>query len=168
MACSPACSGQRNGTVTPTSGDCCAYFDREATNARHRCGVPNLIFFILIHWMISESFFFINMQGYSVHNVKIKSTTKRGSCFSALPTFVAWIVLASLGLKKFKTQAPLVTHCSAAVSASCHPPPDDADAAFKPIMWGEVIRQEDAPGEGEWIDCDYRGRQSCQRIVNQG
>lgn len=69
-------------------------------------------------------------------------------------------MLLSLGLKRFRTNAPLVTHCSAAISASCHPPDDDPYAAFKPLTWGEVIQPGDTVRDGEWTDCDVSGEQA--------
>jgi hypothetical protein len=136
----------------------------------YRYGVPNLILFTVIHWIVSESFFFVNVQGYDVHNLKTKATSARGCCVSPLAAFIAillvlvgWIALVSLGLKRFKTHGPLVTNCSAAISASCHPPPDDAHAALKPLMWGEVTQPGNMTGEGEWIDCDLSEEQTESR-----
>lgn len=133
----------------------------------YRYGVPNLITFALIHWVVSESLFFVNVQGYNVHGLKIRSTSAHGCCFSALPSFISLIlmlvgliVLLSLGLKRFKTHAPLVTHCSAAISASCHPPYDDPCAAFKPLMWGQVAETGDAVREEELSDCDLSEEQT--------
>jgi len=41
----------------------------------------------------------------------------------------------------------LVGNNSLAISAACHPPEDDVDAAFLPVMWGAVNHEsEDMPG----------------------
>lgn len=32
----------------------------------------------------------------------------------------------------------LAGNCSLAISAACHPPPEDQNPALKPVMWGEV------------------------------
>ncbi|KAJ5935041.1 hypothetical protein N7466_004588 [Penicillium verhagenii] len=140
----------------------------------YRYGVPNLIFFALTHWMVSESFFFVNVQGYDVHNVKADYSSVQGWCFSALPAFIAslllllgWIVLVSLGLKRFKTHAPLVAHCSAAISASCHPPPDDIYAAYRPLMWGEVDRPDNILGDGEWSHDGSSGEQTESSTIGE-
>ncbi|KAJ5949351.1 hypothetical protein N7454_000935 [Penicillium verhagenii] len=140
----------------------------------YRYGVPNLIFFALTHWMVSESFFFVNVQGYNVHNVKVDYSSAQGWCFSALPAFIAslllllgWIVLFSLGLKRFKTHTPLVAHCSAAISASCHPPPDDIYAAYRPLMWGEVDRSDNILGDGEWSHDDSSGEQTESSTIGE-
>jgi hypothetical protein len=42
-----------------------------------------------------------------------------------------------LGMRRYKSNMPLVRGCSAAISAACHPLTDD-DHALKPIMWGEI------------------------------
>lgn len=35
---------------------------------------------------------------------------------------------------------PFVSTCSAAISALCHAPEEDAEVALFPVMWGEVSR----------------------------
>lgn len=39
---------------------------------------------------------------------------------------------------------PLACECSVAISAACHPPRLDLDAAFKPVQWGVVETDTDA------------------------
>ncbi|KAJ5726112.1 uncharacterized protein N7483_007469 [Penicillium malachiteum] len=139
----------------------------------YRYGVPNLILFALIHWVVSEAFFFIDVQSQNVHNIPIESNSRRGCSISPLAVFIAillifvgWVTLVLLGLKKFKTHAPIVAHCSAAISASCHPPPDDAYAAFKPVMWGEVTQAGHMPEEENWTDCDLSEEQTELRAID--
>ena len=42
---------------------------------------------------------------------------------------------------------PMVSTCSAAISASCHRPPADYDAWQLPVQWG--VTPEDDRGKGE-------------------
>lgn len=37
---------------------------------------------------------------------------------------------------------PLASTCSAAISAACHPSPDDIDAAVLPVQWGVVSTKD--------------------------
>lgn len=46
---------------------------------------------------------------------------------------------------------PLAGNCSLAISAACHPPLDDEDAALKPLMWGEVVISGASGKQGEVI-----------------
>jgi hypothetical protein len=39
---------------------------------------------------------------------------------------------------------PMVSTCSAAISAACHPPPEDSAADQLPIIWGRI------PGSEQW------------------
>lgn len=48
-----------------------------------------------------------------------------------------------LGLRRYKSNMPLVHGCSAAISAACHPLTDDNEHALKPIMWGEIPIRKD-------------------------
>jgi len=53
--------------------------------------------------------------------------------------------VASLGLRKYPSGMPLSATCSGAISAACHPSPDDVDAALLPVQWG-VVSSEDGLG----------------------
>ncbi|KAJ6180876.1 hypothetical protein N7519_011337 [Penicillium mononematosum] len=44
-----------------------------------------------------------------------------------------------LMFRRFKSAAmPIAMNSSAVISAACHPPSDDVDAAEKPVMWGQA------------------------------
>lgn len=49
--------------------------------------------------------------------------------------FLAAVVL---GCRLVKGRMPLAADCSAAISASCHPPDSEKNVELKPIRWGEV------------------------------
>ena len=51
-------------------------------------------------------------------------------------------------MRRFPTGIPLAGNCSLAISAACHPPPEDQNPALKPVMWGEV-QLGDTSGEDE-------------------
>ncbi|KAG2416588.1 hypothetical protein HFD88_007803 [Aspergillus terreus] len=42
-----------------------------------------------------------------------------------------------LGRRRFRSRMPLAVHCSAAISAVCHPI-SEGDHALQPVQWGEV------------------------------
>ena len=46
------------------------------------------------------------------------------------------------GFRNYKPEIPLVGSCSAAISAACHRPKEDEDAADKPLMWGAVSMKD--------------------------
>lgn len=48
-------------------------------------------------------------------------------------------ILLGLSLRRFKSEMPLAGLCSAAISAACHPPKDDLNAALGLVKWGETM-----------------------------
>ena len=48
----------------------------------------------------------------------------------------------ALGFRKFASHMPVAGSCSVAISAACHRPKDDVDAAYLPVSWGEVPRDD--------------------------
>ena len=55
------------------------------------------------------------------------------------------ISLNLIGFRKYPDGLPLAGTCSAAISAACHRPEDDVNAAEKPVMWG-VVDSDDTVG----------------------
>ncbi|KAB8213217.1 hypothetical protein BDV33DRAFT_210419 [Aspergillus novoparasiticus] len=111
----------------------------------YRYSIPMLIISALLHWLLSQSIFFVDVQAYDVHGQTDPYSSARACGFSPMAIFFTiilgsfvLILLFTLGAKRLRSHAPLVSHCSAAISAACHPPADDTDAALKPVMWGEI------------------------------
>jgi len=52
--------------------------------------------------------------------------------------FIHLIILFTVGGKKYPLGMPLAGSCSAAIAAACHPPEEDVDASYEPLMWGAV------------------------------
>lgn len=55
-------------------------------------------------------------------------------------------VAFTLGFRRFSSYMPVAGSCSVAIAAACHRPKDDIDAAYLPVSWGEVGR-DDPSGE---------------------
>ena len=58
--------------------------------------------------------------------------------------------LLVLGFRRLKASMPLAGSCSASISAACHPPTGDADAAVLGLTWGVV-----GYGENEISHCSF-------------
>lgn len=57
---------------------------------------------------------------------------------------IALIVIAFINRYPDGDKAmPLMSTCSAAISAGCHPPKDDTDAHLLPVRWGVVSSEGD-------------------------
>lgn len=51
------------------------------------------------------------------------------------------LVLIANGFRKDKKGMSLAASCSAAISAACHRPEEDVDAAVLPVLWGSVCTE---------------------------
>lgn len=122
----------------------------------YRYSVPVLITFTLVHWLVSEGFYFVQVMPHSIWNEEVPSRLLNtcGYCPKALIgalglMFLMAVLIFSSSIRKFRSiRMPLAMNCSATISAACHRPFDDADAALKPVKWGEVdMKGLDAFGE---------------------
>ncbi|PYH49324.1 uncharacterized protein BP01DRAFT_388378 [Aspergillus saccharolyticus JOP 1030-1] len=111
-----------------------------------RYSVPLLVMSAVLHWLLTESLYPVDWNVYSVFGEVDYDDSPNGCGFSPLAILLTLILLGVslcalliLGARQFKSSMPLAAHCSAAISAACHPPVGDEDAAFKPVMWGEVV-----------------------------
>lgn len=66
--------------------------------------------------------------------------------------FLIVVAVVGIGLKPLKNHVPLAVNCSAAISAACHPPADDTNAALQPIMWGEIPMEAEVGDTGSNTD----------------
>lgn len=58
---------------------------------------------------------------------------------------ILFCVIPFLGWRRFTApKMPIASECSVAISAACHTPRHDLDAAFRAVQWGVVERDPDA------------------------
>ena len=118
----------------------------------YQYSLPLLILSGFMHWLVSQSLFLariamrghrtLPLDGYDPEDEVITIST----CgYSPIAIFFTIIVgstmvtgLIANGFRRYRPGIPFASSCSAAISASCHPPADDIDAAILPIRWGEV------------------------------
>lgn len=112
----------------------------------YRYSVPFLILSTLAHWLASEALSFVqiipqDIQGNldrsrALHGVGASSVGLR---IMVIPWLIVVVGFLILMFRRFKSAAmPIAMNCSAAISAACHPPPDDINPAEKPVMWGQA------------------------------
>lgn len=130
----------------------------------YRYGVPALVTFTVIHWLVSEGFFFVQVLPRNIRGEEVPSRLLNTCGYSpgALLAAVCLMIVLAVGIfvvsrRQFKAQSmPLAMNCSATISAACHRPAHDIDAAVKPVMWGEVdMKRFDAFGEISSSDPSY-------------
>lgn len=107
----------------------------------YRYGIPLLVIFGTLHWLVSQSLFPVRVE-FIYKDEDATFTAVGYSCIAILLSIIfgAIVILFGLlnGFRMYKPGIPLVGSCSAAISAACHRPPGDINAADKPLMWGVV------------------------------
>lgn len=118
-----------------------------------RYGIPLIATIGFLHWTVSQSLFVICIDRYYSTGVEATSqryVTSGFSCVAILTSIILGIVLllalVALGMRRYSGEMPLASTCSAAISALCHPPEEDAEVALFPVMWGEVSHDEKGVG----------------------
>ena len=106
----------------------------------------------LLHYLISQSIFLANIEYYDAEgnfDLSVYQPALGYSPVSILASIcVGGVVLLALvanSFRKLGSEMPLMGNCSAVISATCHPNPNEADRAllpFKKIKWGAVERMQ--------------------------
>ena len=88
------------------------------------------------------------------------TTLMRSTAFAPIPVIllnaaIGIVVLVGLALSFLRLDSgiPVASNCSAAISAACHPPPEDEDAALGLVQWGAVSSDEQGVGH-----CSFSSR----------
>jgi hypothetical protein len=107
-----------------------------------------------LHWALSQTFFLVRIDFFNRAGGKNLNASKSACGFSTL-SFVVFVtvgmalllVIGVVGFRKMPTHMPVAGSCSLAISAACHPPPDEIDPQLKRIKWGvtEAKEGEDDP-----------------------
>ncbi|PLN84163.1 hypothetical protein BDW42DRAFT_163090 [Aspergillus taichungensis] len=111
----------------------------------YRYGLPLLLVSALLHWLVSQSLFFVQIVPFDRFGVPQLAEQVVTCGYSPLAIICAIIlgvvlllVVGLLGLHRFESRMPLAGQCSAAISAACHPLSSTDEHALKPVQWGEV------------------------------
>jgi hypothetical protein len=114
-----------------------------------------LIAHTVLHWLVSQSFFFTLNTPYDVHGQLDKDHTRTFIEYSLATILMSmgimvlmFCLLIALSFRKFKSGIPLAGSCSAAISAACHPPSyENLDTlALGIVMWKETERSTSGTG----------------------
>lgn len=117
----------------------------------YRIAIPLMISLGLLHWLVSQSIFLAVAANYDSKGNLINATSIASCGFSPSAMIAVMISGAAvigvtiwIGRRKLDSTMPLVGSCSAAISASCHPPDWDVDAAMKAVQYGVLLDQGEA------------------------
>ena len=110
--------------------------------------LPLMAFSGILHWLVSQSIFLAKVNYYDENdNITRRVIDTCGySCIAIITVLFAGSLLLTLGFangfRRYPPGIPLAATCSVAISAACHPPADDTDAAFRDVQYGEVEKTE--------------------------
>lgn len=117
----------------------------------YKYGIPLLIVSAVLHWLVSQSLFLANVTRYDTHGQEDPNDSVFSigySCIAIITVIFLGAFMILLGLLhgfRWHQGMPLAGSCSAAISAACHRPGGDVDAATQPVMWG-VVSSENGVG----------------------
>ena len=99
----------------------------------------------ILHWLVSQSLFLARVTSYDYTGAVddgASVSTVGYSCIAIITVITLGSVVVLIGIlmgfRRYKPGIPLAGSCSAAISAACHRPKEDDDAATKPVMWGSL------------------------------
>ena len=113
----------------------------------YKYGIPLLVLSGTLHWLVSQSIFLARVDWYDdgvldPYSSSYSASTVGYSCIAIITVIALGGIVVIIGIlhgfKRYKPGIPLAGSCSAAISAACHRPNEDVDAAYKPLMWGAV------------------------------
>ncbi|KAK7224929.1 hypothetical protein V2G26_012932 [Clonostachys chloroleuca] len=138
----------------PTGGQRSTFF----LQLPYRYSVPMMALSVLMHWLISQSFFIA--QIYEMRTWRLTSDQKQNptttqdaditttAAYSPMAIFLTAFVVAIvfmlavvIGRLRLREGMPLAGSCSAAISASCHVL--EGTSIYEPVKWGVVIPPEE-------------------------
>lgn len=148
----------------------------------YRYSVPLITVSVAMHWLLSQAIFLVKINTFGKRSESREKSdySLNGSTqacgYSPLAILITIIVgaaaLATLfgfSLKPLRSNMPLVSSSSSAISAACHPPPGDEDASMKPVMWGEVRQDSNdtafsyqstiEDSAGDWRHCTFTSKE---------
>ena len=140
----------------------------------YRYSIPLLLTSATLHWLVSQSIFLARVIVLDDMGVEVPQATVSACGYSTIATiFVIFlgslIVIVGLahGFRRFYSVMPLARSCSAAISAACHPPEMDTDAALKAVQWGIVETYDNENGDNDVGHCCFTSFEVSEPIEGQ-
>lgn len=126
--------------------------------------LPLLIGSGLTHWVLSQSLFLVRVSFYdrygqpavpglsaeitpTSNTITIPGFSPKAILAAIIISVIMVAVLVGNEFRRYPSPMPLVVNSSFAISAACHQPENDPDAAYQRVMWGAVSHPDgDLPG----------------------
>ena len=125
----------------------------------YKYGIPLTIVSGILHWLVSQSLFLARIASYDSYGEEDTDemvSTMGYSCIAIITVIIVGTIVVTLGIlngfRRYRPGMPIVGSCSAAISAACHAPREDVDAATLPLLWGAVSHPQ---GDGTVGHCCF-------------
>lgn len=125
----------------------------------YRYAVPFIASMALLHWLVSESIFLVQITEYdSLSNIVFDDGDQPAGIYglnwsppAILATFVVslimFLILVALSVRKYPNYMPILSSCSVAISAACHRTDlEEADMVVLPLKYG-VLQPSKSSGK---------------------
>lgn len=134
-----------------------------------RFAIPIMLLSGVLHWLVSQSIFFVAIESYDHQGVQHDYSNHVGSLdpgnltcgyspiaitFVIILAIVMMLFVVGAGLQRYESGIPVAGSCSVVLSAACHVEGDNtksSEMASKPVQWG-VTR---SGGEHEVGHCAF-------------
>lgn len=117
-------------------------------NIPFRYAIPMTIMSGLFHWLASQSIFLVQitvLNAYTREPYRRISTCGFSPVAIILCTVLGTVIAIggfAIGRFRYAPGMSVAGSCSAAISAACHPLPEDTEASVLPVQWGAVTHGE--------------------------
>ena len=128
----------------------------------YRYSVPLMALSGLLHWLVSQSFFLVNINSYGTHSSSALDIFYMTCGYSPAALLLVIIVgafmlatILAFGSLRLKPGIPLASSCSLAIAAACHPGSETrhVDISESKLQWGVIdFPVGDEPGHCGFSD----------------
>ena len=109
----------------------------------YRYSIPLSVTSSLLHWLVSQSIFLARVTVLYPTGIEDPAQSISACGYSSIAIIfgigfgsILPLIAIAHGFRRYPSGMPFAANCSAAISAACHPPEGDTDAASKPLQWG--------------------------------
>jgi hypothetical protein len=106
----------------------------------YKWSLPLTIISGVLHWLVSQTFFLVRIDTLVARDTRVSTSACGFSIISLIVLLGVFLllllVICTLGLRKMQPRVPIVSSCSLAISAACHPAPDEVDVHLAKVKWG--------------------------------
>ncbi|KAB8234257.1 uncharacterized protein BDW43DRAFT_318876 [Aspergillus alliaceus] len=110
--------------------------------------VPLIVLSTLLHWLISQSLFLVNVEAYTMELERLPLFDFATCGYSAVAIVSAicvggfmLICLVGMGFRRLGSGRPVAGSCSRAIAAACYPSSGEMGIETMPLQWGVVYSE---------------------------